>query len=503
MRTRFLPLLLLFLHGPAWAALPAFPGAVGQGAANRGGRGGDVYHVTSLEDYDSDNDEQKIPGTLRHALRSPTGPRTIVFDVSGPIALKCPLAVRKDHLTIAGQTSPGGVTLWGYPVNVSNCTDVVIRHLRVRLGDFHAAHKATQEGSNAAPGNHDLQASTANAVAVYDAERVLLDHLSVSWGMDETLSVTRSRDVTVQNCLIAESLRDSYHAKGQHGYGSLVRGELTEEDREANRGGYTFFRNLWAHHDARNPSIGGQQKLDRGQQEEDRRSTDVNLVNCIVYNWGSRATHRSNDGLVRLNLLDNYYQNGPARDAEFFFYGTKTGPTLVRHRGNLHYQRPQKGQPRQRVEPDKKAPLGFGGMNKTDEVKPAEPPFGFCGDLERRTAPAEQAYEEVLRTAGASLWRDAVDQRIVGTVRSGGGRLIDSQEEFRVGGQLPGIDDLQSQSRPADFDTDQDGMPDQYEAAQGLSPSDPDDRNEVTSSSDGFTNLEVYLNSLTAPASGQ
>jgi hypothetical protein len=207
------------------AAPSAFPGAVGQGAAATGGRGGDVYVVTNLKDYDPDKGEEKIPGSFRHALRSAEGPRTIVFNVSGPIALHAPLEIRKTDLTIAGQTSPGGITVWGYPTEIGGAKNVIIRYLRCRTGDFHA------RGSKVPGGNGDMDPSSANAVHVGRCERVILDHVSASWGIDETLSVTMCRDVTIQNCIIAESFNQSLHPKGNHGYGSLVRGDLTPTSR--------------------------------------------------------------------------------------------------------------------------------------------------------------------------------------------------------------------------------------------------------------------------------
>ncbi len=477
-----------------WLRCPPFPAAVGQGAAATGGRGGDVYHVSNLRDYNSDADEQKIEGSLRHAIRSAEGPRTIVFDVGGPIALECPLEILKSHLTIAGQTSPGGVTLWGYPVEISKCTDVVVRHLRVRLGDFHAHRDQDDAPGGYEGGNNDLEASSANAVAIHGgAERIVLDHLSVSWGMDETLSVTHSRDVSVQNCLIAESLKRSFHSKGTHGYGSLVRGELTADDQSANEGGYTFYQNLWAHHDAQNPSIAGQQRLDSGQSEGERRRTDVNLVNCVVYNWGNQATHRSNDGDVRINLLGNYYANGPAKNAKYFFRGTPTGRTFVRHAGNVH-DRTVDGVPNGAVvDTPEQVAAAFHDMNDDDEILPARPAFEFAGSLESRTVPAKTAFEQVANRVGASLERDAADRRVIDSMLSGSGTLIDSQEELRMGGVLAGIDDLKVNQRRGEFDTDRDGMPNRWETEHGLDPRDPSDQRQTTLSDAGYNNLEVYL----------
>ncbi|HEX2473990.1 MAG TPA: hypothetical protein VHK01_04560, partial [Lacipirellulaceae bacterium] len=238
------------------APLPAFPGAVGQGAAATGGRGGDVYHVSNLLDYKSDS-EPKIEGSLRHAIRSANGSRTIVFDVGGAIKLRERLEIRKSNLTIAGQTAPSGITLWGYPVEVSGASDVVVRYLRVRVGDFNV--RTPDGGSKSdteagAKGVKDLDPRSANGLDIGRSNRVILDHVSVAWGVDETLSVTRSRDVTVQNSIIAESLNESFHPKGSHGYGTLLRGELTLADQQGGIGGYTLYQNLWAHHRARNPS---------------------------------------------------------------------------------------------------------------------------------------------------------------------------------------------------------------------------------------------------------
>src|SRR4051812_9101271 len=138
--------------------LVAFPGAVGQGATAAGGRGGDVYHVVNLSDYNEDKDEPKIEGSLRHAIRSATGPRTIVFDVGGPIKLHGRLYIRKNKLTIAGQTAPGGITAWGYPIEIANSSDVVIRYVRVRTGDFNAraaiaAHTANKGATGKGAGD--------------------------------------------------------------------------------------------------------------------------------------------------------------------------------------------------------------------------------------------------------------------------------------------------------------------------------------------------------------
>lgn len=480
----------------------AFPGAVGQGASAVGGRGGDVYHVTTLEDYSLRNDEPKIVGSLRHGVRSATGPRTIVFDVAGVIRLKQPLEIKKDNLTIAGQTSPGGVTLLGYPLETSGAHDVVVRYLRVRCSDLNAINRT---GTGPA-GAGDLLASSANAVQIgHGSERVIFDHVSTSWGMDETLSVTIARDVTVQHSIVAEALDNSYHAKGTHGYGSLIRGSLTPEDQEANRGGYTLYGNLWAHNRARNPSIGGEQFLPRGREESQRRRTDVNVVNCVVYDWSEQATHRSNQGAARINLVGNYYIPGPMKASRYFFRGGggPNSPTLVYQAGN--YFDPDRdtehdGQP---VRGEQQVAVAFNGMQEDDLVRSDGEPLGFLACVpEEAVLAAPAAYERVVATVGASLWRDAADERIVRSLQLRDGKVIDSQEEHRgADGVLPGVDDLPERRRPEGFDRDADGMADAFEKANGLDPTDPEDRNGLGLGERrglaGLTNLEVYLDAIT------
>jgi hypothetical protein len=491
-----------FAPNTAKSQLVAFPGAVGQGAAAVGGRGGDVYHVTNLSDYNPDKDEPKIEGSLRHAIRSATGPRTIVFDVGGAIKLHGRLEIRKSNLTIAGQTAPGGITIWGYPLEIGKASDIVIRYLRVRTGDFNARPAKASTSADKATAGHgamDLDASTANGFDIGRSDRIIVDHVSTAWGMDETLSVTLSRNVTVQNTIIAQSLNNSFHPKGPHGYGTLIRGELTPADQEAGTGGYTFYGNLWAFHRARNPSIGGQQRLEQGQSEDARRRTDVNLVNNVVYGWGDQPTHRSEQGEVRINLVGNYYVSGPKKASDYIFNEANPAPTLLYCEDNM-LDADQDG-----VHNGKAVGLAadirrtFRQFGDTDKlIGPTDgKPFSFFATVAAEVLPAEKAYARVIRHAGASLTRDAIDTQITNAVVHRTGSLIDSQEIFRdKNGRLSGIDDLQSSKRPTDFDADHDGMSDKFEIEHGLDPHDPADRNGNKLSKDGYTNLEVYLNGL-------
>lgn len=485
------------------AQLVAFPGAVGQGAAASGGRGGEVYHVTNLLDYDSD--EPTIVGSLRHAITTAIGvPRTIVFDVGGAIQLSRRLNIDKTNLTIAGQTSPSGITLWGYPTSISGANNVVIRHLRFRTGDFNA-QTANPDGSPTDPvggnGNMDLLGDSADAISISgDSEQIILDHISAAWSMDETVSVTRSRNVTVQNSIVGQSLNDSFHHKGAHGYGSLVRGEVTTVDQAAGMGGYTFFGNLWAHHNGRNPAIGGQQNLDPGQVEVDRRQADVNLVNNVIYNWGNSPTHRVGLGTIRVNAIGNYYVSGPDSPAGAQVFKENSSDTSHVYQA-MNYRDSDKDASHDGILiEDSLQSQSFTGFSAGDTLtnSATDTPFNFFSHVQSSVIAAPDAYAQVIDSAGASLWRDAIDNRLISEVTNRTGGVIDSQDELRVGGVLEGIEDLPATMRPSSFDTDRDGIPNMFELYYGLNPKDDADRNHSNLSTHGFTNLEFYLDALTS-----
>lgn len=485
---------------PVRAQLPAFVGAVGQGAAAAGGRGGDVYHVTNLFDYDSG--EPNIGGSLRYGIQSATGPRTIVFDVGGPLALVRPLSINKDNLTIAGQTSPSGVTLWGYPTYVAGAEDVVIRFLRFRTGDFNV-QTANPDGTPTNPvggnGNMDLLGQNADAVSIHGgAKRVILDHVSASWSIDETLSVSDSHNVTVQHSIIANSLNDSLHHKGEHGYGSLVRGDLTPAEQAAGEGGYTFYGNLWAAHKNRNPLLGGQQNLAPGQAEEDRRGIDVNLINNVLYNRSGTFTHRVADSLVRANMIGNYYAMGPEKPGGTVFLERAAGVTVLYQENNFVDPWTNQLHDGFEISTSQQVAGYFGEFDAADTlISPGEgEPLNFIASVADHVLSAPEAYDRVVAGAGASLWRDAIDARTIDELTSRTGAIIDSQEELRVNGVLHGLDDLPATQRPAGFDSDGDGMPDDFETARGLDPGNPADRNGTDLSPAGYTNLEFYLDWL-------
>lgn len=247
----------------------AFPGAQGFGKYSQGGKGGKLYIVNSLAD-DADN---PAVGTLRYAINKKHA-RTIVFSVSGVIQLSAPLKISRSNITIAGQTSPGGITLAGAPVVVSKAKQVIIRYLRFRLGTFGYAE---------------------DALSVRNSEQIIIDHCSLSWSVDETGSFYNNRHFTLQNSIISDSLNDSIHPKGKHGYGGIWGG--------ANA---SFINNILANHASRTPRLNGHRlKPDYPMADE-----FVEIANNIIFNWGHNNVYGSENG--RFNLVNNYYKPGLA-----------------------------------------------------------------------------------------------------------------------------------------------------------------------------------------------
>lgn len=414
---RLLLLAALAVLAPgAASALPAFPGAEGAGAHTPGGRGGRVIPVTTLADSG--------PGSLREAVRTP-GPRIVVFRVGGTIVLDRILKVEHPNLTLAGQTAPGdGITIRNgrnreTPLRVET-DDVVIRHLRFRPG----------------PGG------APDGLAIGRGRNVVVDHCSVSWGVDENLSVTgHTYNVTVQWSIVSEALLDSTHRKGPHGMGDLI----------APRGDVTFHHNLYAHNNARNPRIGG-------------RSKTVDFVNNVIYDFGAVAGRLSADKPIRINYVGNVVRPGPDSNEDAFALALpRKFPIALYAADNVLPRRGLLSDDDERI--------------RVDARHPAAPVT---------TQPALDAYDAVLASAGATLpRRDAIDARIVRDVRERTGGLIDDPSE--VGGWL----DLRGGTPPPD--ADHDGMPDAWETQHGLDPADPAD-GPRDADGDGYTNVEEFLN---------
>ena len=491
MKPLLLPLLALALTLHANNQLPAFPGAEGFGMYATGGRGGEVIHVTTLEDG-----TQK--GTFRYACTQ-SKVRTIVFDVSGTIRLKSELRLNKDNVTIAGQTAPGdGICIADYPFVVA-ANNVVIRYLRFRLGN-----EALKTNNTAHEGD---------GLGGMDKKNIIIDHCSVSWSIDECLSVYGMENLTVQWCIASQSLRASGHSKGNHGYGGNWGGARA-----------SYHHNLMAHHDSRVPRLGPRPSTQTREQ--------MDLRNNVFYNWCGNGCY-GGEGM-NVNIVNNYYKPGPGtakrsttiqqriasiniRTTEYTKHGTASPNQwdVMWHVWGKFYVNGNVNSKHSNVTLDN---WTYGIYNQIDANGNDGTYTQLTKDTMRLSQPvvfhqvtthsAEQAYERVLNYAGASLHRDWVDQLMVSDTRQGVASFTG-----KANGDNPGIIDSQEDNRPADApadwqpwpvlnsdpcptDTDQDGMPDEWENANGLNPNDKADG--ACDSGNGYTNLEVYMNSLVA-----
>lgn len=425
------------------AQQPAFPGAEGFGAYSKGGRGGKVLYVTNL------NDEG--PGSLRWAVEQ-EGPRTIVFGVSGTIELTERLDIKNPYITIAGQTAPGdGICLKGETFRIQT-HDVIIRYIRVRLGD--GMH-----------GQGSLQGK--DAIGISEGEDIIVDHCSASWSLDEILSAsTRDPDltrVTVQWCFITEGLNPD-----NHGFGSLIRGTGGAK--------YSFLHNLYAHNRGRNPRPGN---YDSNPHDKDPEGLLLDFRNNTIYNWGGGYAGYNADkkSVTRLNYVGNYLIPGADSKPTGIAYSTGSSYNRAYFAGN-YYNGKLPDDPWSLVEFDDS------WTEKDISAYKQDKPFE-TGPVKTEDAPT--AYEKILKSGGASLpKRDAVDNRIVNDVKNRTGKIIKSQEN--VGG-WPVLN-----SAPAPADTDRDGMPDEWERENGLDPNNADDRNRAAK--DGYTMLEKYINGI-------
>lgn len=438
----------------------AFPTAEGYGKYTVGGRGGKVYEVTNLNDSGE--------GSLRAAIDA-KGPRTVVFRVSGTIDLKSTLSIKNPYITIAGQTAPGdGICIKRYPLNI-DADEVIIRYIRVRLGDE--------------TGRSD------DAVMSRYHKNIILDHISASWSIDETMSIYHCENVTIQWCMITESLSGSNHTKGDHGYGGIWGSNYS-----------TYHHNLLAHHSSRNP------RWARGCGFNDYR-------NNVIYNWGYNSSYggerfqldKPQFNYIAVNIVGNYYKPGPATSPGGVSYrivnplsdkDNEFGRWYVSGNVMVGNEKVTSDNWNGGVQPK-------GGNKVFDKIK-LDKPWDAMKINEQ--SPAE-AYEAVLADVGCNRpIRDAVDVRIVEEVRKGcatfegksykdKGRMadlslksgiIDSQND--VGG-WPEL-----KNGVAHTDSDHDGIPDDWEIENGLNPNDALDGKKVAKN--GYTNLENYLNSI-------
>jgi autotransporter-associated beta strand protein len=410
--------LLMMLAAASAQAIPAFPGAEGFGANASGGRGGAVYTVTTLNDTG--------PGSFRDAVSQPN--RIVVFAVGGIIRINSPIVVRP-NITIAGQTAPGeGITIYGDRISYSNADNTITRYIRYR------------EGINGDSGT--------DAVGIASGTTMIFDHVSASWGRDETFSITGSTsNITLQDCIIGQGLL-------VHSAGGLME----------TSGGVSIFRSLYIDNWMRNPKVKG---------VNDYR-------NNVVYNWGGGGGYipaGDSAGMTYANLINNAFIAGPNTGNEGPFKSGNANYHLY-HAGNLQ---------------DLNRDGAYNPVPVTDSSFPTltivSTPFAYPAPTTLLSA--TEAVAHVLAHAGASLHRDHADTYMLAELASfgtSGAHIFNEAEIGGVGTVAGGV---------APKDTDGDGMPDWWEAAAGTNPWVADHNDDIDN--DGYTNIENYLNAL-APA---
>ena len=508
----------------ALAQAPAFPGAEGHGRYVTGGRGGKVVHVTNLNDSGT--------GSFREAVKS--GNRIIVFDVAGVIALKSDLKIGA-NTTILGQTAPSpGITLRYYTVQPGN--NNIIRFLRIRRGE----EKNINDG--------------ADATWQRNKTGIIFDHCSFSWSIDEVASFYDNNNFTMQWCTIAESLTNPGHSKGAHGYGGIWGGKLASFH-------HNFLGHLMNRGPRFNGARYGWKgytdnfDYDTYKWENPVQAENVDFRNCVMYN--AQGTCYGGPGGGQINIVNNYYKAGPSQSLKSTTQnGIKVNVSTGKERGNQdritlvtvstssnsdkdhpefygmtsrYFINGNTTETTKGIVTKNKDWKGVSYDNGThtynDEIYSADKK-NFYGDaVEHKTingvscvkikmdepAPtgvitthtADEAFSKVLAYSGASLYRDEIDTRYMEEAKTGTAKYKGSITKS------PGIIDKVADvngyteanfgkgSRPADFDTDNDGIPDDWETANGLNPNDASDALTYSLDEKGYyTNLEVYANSL-------
>lgn len=506
------------------AQAPAFPGAEGHGRFVTGGRGGKIYHVTNLNDSGT--------GSFREAVKS--GNRIIVFDVAGVIALKSDLKFA-DNITILGQTAPSpGITLRYYTVQPGS--NNIIRFIRIRRGQ----EKNINDGADASWQRNKTG--------------IIFDHCSFSWSIDEVASFYDNNNFTMQWCTVAESLTNPGHSKGAHGYGGIWGGKLASFHHNfvahlMNRGprfngaryGWTGYTN--------------NKEYSTYKWQNTVQAENVDFRNCVMYN--AQGTCYGGPGGGQINIVNNYYKAGPSHSLKgTTLNGLKVDVSTGKERGsqdritlvtlstkdNSDKNHPElydmtsryyiNGNTTETTKGSKTANKDWKGVSYDNGVPSLNGEYyspdakNFYGDAVAHTtisgkscvkikmdepAPtgqvtthsAAEAYEKVLAYVGASLYRDEIDARYMEEAKTGTATYKGSITKS------PGIIDKVSDvkgytetnfgtgSRPAGFDTDKDGIPDEWEKANGLDPNDASDALTYSLDAKGYyTNIEVYANSL-------
>lgn len=512
------------ISAASMAQAPAFPGAEGHGRYVTGGRGGKIVHVTNLNDSGT--------GSFREAVKS--GNKIIVFDVAGVIALKSDLKFA-DNITILGQTAPSpGITLRYYTVQPGS--NNIIRFIRIRRGQ----EKNINDGADASWQRNKTG--------------IIFDHCSFSWSIDEVASFYDNNNFTMQWCTVAESLTNPGHSKGAHGYGGIWGGKLASFHHNfvahlMNRGprfngaryGWTGYTN--------------NKEYSTYKWQNTVQAENVDFRNCVMYN--AQGTCYGGPGGGQINIVNNYYKAGPSHSLKgTTLNGLKVDVSTGKERGsqdritlvtlstqsNSDKNHPElydmtsryyiNGNTTETTKGSKTTNKDWKGVSYDKGVPSLNGEYyspdanNYYGDAVAHTtisgkscvkikmdepAPtgqvtthsAAEAYEKVLAYVGASLYRDEIDARYMEEAKTGTatykGSITNSPGIIDKVSDVKGYTEANfgTGTRPADFDTDKDGIPDEWEKANGLNPNDASDALTYSLDEKGYyTNIEVYANSL-------
>ena len=460
------------------AQIPAFPTAEGFGKFSTGGRGGQVVFVNTTEDYATG--ETPIEGSLRWALTQyPGEPITIIFRTSGIIKLKEDLKCARNGYTLAGQTAPGdGICIRGAKVNLGGSKNVIIRHLRFRIG-------LKDDGTH----------TNGGSIGVENCQDIIMDHCTFGWSCEENMTMYDNKRTTVQWCIIHEGLYSAGHIKGSRSYATQWGGDFS-----------SYHHNLLAHCHNRMPRFNGA----RDNRETNDYIVLTDYINNVIYNWGKANSCYGGDVTKgdknEVNMVGNYYKPGPARPAKSksYFVQASYGGDSFRKVGQWYA-----------AGNIMEGNTNFTNDNSQGIDKSAYPadlqeqiivntPFEITTPYQIKTETASEAFNSVLTRAGAYPL-DAVDMRIIAETRNGtvsgyGTSEFESANKTSRYYQktLGIIDDPAAVRGYPEYNTygtitdnDNDGMDDTWETANGLNPDDPSDRNKITDS--GYTALEAYL----------
>jgi hypothetical protein len=436
----------------------AFPNAEGFGKYATGGRGGKVAAVTNLNDAGE--------GSLRNALEQfPNEPLTIIFKVSGIIELQSKIQIKRSNLTIAGQTAPGdGICLKNFSFILNGAStkgnhgNIVIRFIRSR------------------PGGTDKK-----GLYGFDMENchdVIVDHCSFSWANEECAAMYDTKNTTVQWCIVSEGLYEAGHAKGHRSYGGVWGGQYA-----------SYHHNLIAHQNSRAVRFNGSRAHDTVAL--------IDYRNNVIYNWGNANACYGGEvliagGVSQVNMVNNYYKPGPATADELKFIHANDAGNNNKGIGEWYLSgNIMEGDKSLTKKNFKGIDLKEGGYPKNVIAKNA---FLITSALPEQNA--KDAFNDVLKYCGAILpKRDAVDERVINETKNGtaiGMGVFGKAGIIDAPTAVGGWGEFKNAKPPVD--TDNDGMPDEWEKKNGLNGNDASDGNIV--GKDGFTMLEKYLNEL-------